>query len=706
MFTAVKGQTGPRLPGQLIVDDPAIPAAEAYTVKPAKDVRSVPKYSRRAALAQHATDGTNRAFNRNIANRLWAHMMGRGLVEPVDLHHPGNPPAHPELLELLADEFVAMKFDMRALLRELALTKAYRRGFDMPAELAETLPVIEGHITRIETEHTQRVAAAAALEKEVDSLLDGVLAAQEAMFAVESENTKAIAALAGVQKLSAVAAKVLAESNQKLSRQEQSHKVLNEALAKADEVVKQFPKDAEFTAAAETYRKRAKTSTDEIAALKTLIDQQTVAAKAAAEKTVAPVSLAKSAKVKLAMAAQKVAQLREPYLQKLYAYRTARTRAVHREQQLKQLNTIVAYRQTTEKQHALVADVAVARDALTHLETATRQTEAEVAVAMSKLTMPQRLHATAFQKAEPIRARYADKQKLARQVAEAATAGEAALALLPQDAGLKAGTQQLAELAAQLNNELPPLAEQLNMAEAKVAEAATVMNAVQQELAVAQEKHQQATQLTIDAEAKLQSALQAHQTQTALVDIGYGELTEQFAGRFATSALKPLTPEQLSWSIMQATGVVAQQFSAAVAKLDKKNPPAPQQRESKLEAAVNENLKGNVNLFVKTFGAGGGQPQDEFFATVDQALFFTNGAKIRSWLNPTGDNLTDRLKKIKDPVACAEELYLAIFTRRPTEQEATDVVEYLKVDSETEQVAALQEIAWAMLTSAEFRFGH
>ncbi|WP_339908377.1 DUF1549 domain-containing protein [Symmachiella dynata] len=706
VFTAVKGETGPRLPGQLIIDDPAIPAAEAYTVKPAKDVRPVPKYSRRAALAKHATDGTNRVFNRNIANRLWAHMMGRGLVEPVDLHHPSNPPVHPELLELLADEFVAMKFDMRAFLRELALTKTYRRGFDMPAELDTHSPEIESHLSRVTTDHTQRAAAVAVLEKEVDTLLDGVLAAQEAMFDVDSENTKAIAALAAVQKQSTATAKTLADSKQKLSKQEQALKVLNEALAKADEVVKQFPKDAEFTAAAETYRKRVKTSTDEIAALKTLIEKQTVAAKAAAEKTVAPASAAQAAADKLAAATQQVEQLRKPYLQKLYAYRDARTLVKHREQQLEHLKAILAYRQSTEKQQALVADVTTARNELTHVQTAALQAESEVETALAKVTTPQQRHTTALKNAQLIRAQHADKQKLARQVAEAATAGQAALALLPEDADLKSSTGQLAELAAQLNNDLSPLTEQLKLAEAKVAEAAAVLKAAQQELAAAQEKQQQAKQLTLDADAKLQAALQAQQTQTALVDNGFQDLTEQFAGRFATSALKPLTPEQLSWSIMQATGVVAQQSSAAVAKLDKKNPPAPPQRESLLEATVNEKLKGNVSLFVKTFGAGGGQPQNEFFATVDQALFFTNGKKIQSWLNPAGGNLTDRLKKLKDPAACAEELYLAIFSRRPTEQEATAVVEYLQVESETDQAAALQEIAWAMLTSAEFRFGH
>ena len=80
-----------------------------------------PKYSRRAQLAALATDGTNAAFNRNLANRLWAQMMGRGLVHPLDMQHSGNPAVQSQLLALLADELVRMKFDAKAFLRELAL---------------------------------------------------------------------------------------------------------------------------------------------------------------------------------------------------------------------------------------------------------------------------------------------------------------------------------------------------------------------------------------------------------------------------------------------------------------------------------------------------------------------------------------------------------------------------------------------------------
>ena len=54
--------------------------------------------------------------------------MGRGLVHPLDMSHDGNPPSHPELLDLLAAEVAAHQFDVRWLLRELVLSQTYQRS--------------------------------------------------------------------------------------------------------------------------------------------------------------------------------------------------------------------------------------------------------------------------------------------------------------------------------------------------------------------------------------------------------------------------------------------------------------------------------------------------------------------------------------------------------------------------------------------------
>ena len=134
----------PRVLDLPAVVEPKFEKGQEYTVAPAAQgkppVRSVPKFSRRAQLAAQITHADNAAFKRNAANRLWALLMGRGLVHPLDLDHSSNPPSHPELLALLADELAAHKFDLRGFLREVALSEAYQRSSEKPASMEEVNP--------------------------------------------------------------------------------------------------------------------------------------------------------------------------------------------------------------------------------------------------------------------------------------------------------------------------------------------------------------------------------------------------------------------------------------------------------------------------------------------------------------------------------------------------------------------------------------
>ncbi len=134
VFVGKPRRTGARLPDGAVIDEPFFLPGEEYEVAPADNVKATPKFSRRVKLAEMATNGSNRAFNVNIANRLWAQMFGRGLVHPLDLHHPGNAAIDPDLLRILGEKFAAMNFDIRGFLRELALSKAYQRSLDPPAD--------------------------------------------------------------------------------------------------------------------------------------------------------------------------------------------------------------------------------------------------------------------------------------------------------------------------------------------------------------------------------------------------------------------------------------------------------------------------------------------------------------------------------------------------------------------------------------------
>jgi len=129
----VTKNTGPRLPEAALLKEPAIEKGKAYLVAPAPGIRAVPRFGRRALLGPALARADNEAFKRNMANRLWALMMGRGLVHPLDLDHSANPPSHPELLTMLANDLAARKFDMRGFLRELALSQTYQRSSEQPS---------------------------------------------------------------------------------------------------------------------------------------------------------------------------------------------------------------------------------------------------------------------------------------------------------------------------------------------------------------------------------------------------------------------------------------------------------------------------------------------------------------------------------------------------------------------------------------------
>ena len=134
-------KTGPRLLDALM-EIPEVKEGEEYVEKPSRTVRSVLKFSLRKLLSEKLPSEETPEFARAMANRLWAMLMGRGIVHPLDMHHAANPPSHPELLDALPRRLVTMNFDVKAFLRELALSATYQRSSFVPEGVdPKTLPV-------------------------------------------------------------------------------------------------------------------------------------------------------------------------------------------------------------------------------------------------------------------------------------------------------------------------------------------------------------------------------------------------------------------------------------------------------------------------------------------------------------------------------------------------------------------------------------
>ena len=128
VFEAAEQKTGPRLPGGPELVIPALPEEPEGDTKRRKEKTPPTPPVTLSLLASELATADYQPFVKNIANRLWYLMMGRGLVQPLDMHHSGNPASHPELLDELSKEFVDHAFDIKWMLGEIARSKAYQRS--------------------------------------------------------------------------------------------------------------------------------------------------------------------------------------------------------------------------------------------------------------------------------------------------------------------------------------------------------------------------------------------------------------------------------------------------------------------------------------------------------------------------------------------------------------------------------------------------
>jgi hypothetical protein len=81
---------------------------------------------RRVRLANWLTDPSNPFFAKSLVNRVWFHLMGRGIVEPVDDFRDSNPPSNDELLDNLTAAFVSGGFDLQDLIRTILRSRTYQ----------------------------------------------------------------------------------------------------------------------------------------------------------------------------------------------------------------------------------------------------------------------------------------------------------------------------------------------------------------------------------------------------------------------------------------------------------------------------------------------------------------------------------------------------------------------------------------------------
>lgn len=710
VFTKDASRSRPRLIGGLELEEPHFALDDEYIAAPTDKVRPVPKFSRRTLLAK-ATEGGNAAFDRNIPNRLWANLLGRGLVHPVDWHHPGNPATSPETLDLLTQEFVTSGYNIKALIQQIVLSQAYQRSIDPPADITAKLAIVPAQLPPLDQKIQELEATVTTASDEQTKLYQEMMEARKIFAEPEQAYQKAVQAALALKKPWTDAQAALAKTQGDVTAKQAVIAALTEAAAKAAEAAKLLPNDAEVTQASTTFANKVTSTTTELAALQQTATDQTAAVEAARVKWQEGVTAAEGA-YQTYMAATATWETIKP---KWHAARVTTLAAASQVEALRsqrdRWQKSIELAQSMDQLAAAQAALPVAQSAMTQAQQAMTEQQSVVTAATNTVNTTTQEVQTAQQQLETAKTELTNRTVVAKPVSDAMADLELALQKL-------AGDAELTDVQAKLKARFEPLASAIKEAEGVTTTRTAEHQAATSKLQAAEQTLAAATvELTARQQmlAEKTTAVQQSQDQITTTETGMRTAQDQvmktWEREFVSRVEKPLSPEQLTYSMAVASGMLAAQIAAADAEIEKTVPKASvaedatklAAREFQVHQLVRERMRGHVNAFINLYGSGAGQPQDQFFATVDQALFVANGGTVRSWVNPAGNNLATRLNALTEPAAVAEELYVSVFARSARPEEVAHVTDYLAARA-NERPQAIQELVWAMLSSAEFRF--
>lgn len=714
--------TIPVLLGDMSLDaEPRYEGESAYVVAPSKNTAGVPRFSRRVQLARLITDPRNKHFARNAVNRLWAHMMGKGIVHPVDFVHSDNPPTHPELLELLAESFTDMNFDIREFLRQVALSDTYQRSIDFPTP-EDSSERLQQHLAAISgAAETSNDAIAQAQRSELSKrAARRVEKARNELAEIDAQITSAAEAIGNLPKQRKQLTKAREELQTQLGKKQSQQGALKLAVNSAKKVAELLPKDKALAGAYAELKARAEKLAAEVKQAQQAVTQKKTEEDALATKlTKTQRELARLKAVRVGIA-DMVAEARGALAVHTAADERDVALQVEEEQRRTAWDVHNAYLEKKDLQAAKREQLALAEKQLV----AAGQIEEAVAAAKNAAK-----HVTQFE------ADLAARQQQAAATEDALSKCTAALTAL-DEAVSKIEAAASATADSNLAAAITTLSSQRTSLETSCAaqqqEAEQLDAAVQQ----ARRKWKQSVDRQTDLESQLRSlqdrkkqreaelaqASATYHSAAVETESANEKLRQSWERRYVVRSLKPLTPEQLAGSTIAALGLKERFRRDAEAEWERNNKKKqeknakdgakkdsggidPKKREAEIQALQKKRVDQVRSTFVALFAAPAGAPQDIFSSTADQALFFANDGRFQSWLSTSPGGLTHRLTKVTDNEALADELHLSVLCRPATDTEKVRVSQYLQ-ERDKDRRRAIQELAWGLLSSVEFRFNH
>ena len=726
----VSFRSATRLPGQTEHFETYLAPDQRYeTSAPEGAFEGIPNgpvHSRRVLMASQL-QGTNRAFSKNWANRLWAIMFGRGLVHPLDMHHFDNPPINPQLLGILTDSLIESKFDVSAILRQIALSETYRRGRQVPID------------SLVDSRGLVQVQSPEAIGWKTQ-VNDAILAAQAALGPAESlwkdKHTRYESASTAWREVQKTRIVVRAELDAAEAGFSEAHKKLKEAQVVLDTASLNHRNLASKVALLD----EASVKLEQAKALGDDPDIQNSLAG-----TRAKVESLKPQVIAALQATEAAAMAKEAALAVQEAKRSEWTAVVARltplEEQLRQSDE--AMLQARAEFQAARLEYGILSKRLQRLERlanwfdhSTQASEAQVQIAQLAEQM------------QPMQAAFevANKEKIAIEQAMNDLVGQIAQANKQLDpvagklkeladqkeklSGTKTQLGQTRDLVVDptaIDAALAQIDTTLAAREVEFKAADSMLKEMQATISLMEKSLQESKSQYAAAMGKLQllqMGLEEHQTKMLgmqtqvekLADICSNlriEVQQDSQSIFSIAPERVLSPEQFGWSILAATSIHANYLANEKAELDKSAPLAAdlpqeqiesQQRARQLQAlrGAQDKLQGNIDVFTNLYSSGVGQTSDDFFASPDQALFVANGGSVYGWSAPNGNNLTNQAIQMADPQLATQLIIRGLLSRHANEQELQWIPELLR-DHPEDRSAVVHELVWGILAGVEFR---
>ncbi len=486
---------------------------------------------------------------------------------------------------------------------------------------------------------------------------------------------------------------------------------LSDALTQAQAAAELLEDNKSLAGPLATLKSRSDKATAETAKLQKELDAATKA-EATAEAALTKLNTAEIVeREKLAPLKDTMRQHRAILVKSWTASERAYERVIHAEKESAFVESLQTVSETAKQLPLIAANAEQTQQQKLAASEAASAAEQQMATIQKTMADAEATVQATQEHMEQLAAQLSQRQQASQALSESLSNLNSAAAALSDESlnavaqTIAAASTRTAAIMGQTQAEIEQTSRELADSEKQIEQLKTTAGALQQQADAAVKKAADAAKQLDELKQQL-AALQAKADESRAV------VSQGATNHFCQAPIESLSAEQLAWSILQTTGQIDIHIAVELAKQNKakpltaeqqKDPAVVSKRHAEAKAAALKTLQATVNTFVALFAAEAGQPQDDFFATVDQALYFANGGPVRSWLNPSGDNLTGRLVKLETPAELAEELYLATLVRKPTTEEIDDIANYLAARGDAKK-EAVQELAWGLITSAEFRF--